>query len=96
MTLTAAVNLAGETLKPHLLGTGVLKCREYDLWLMSSSFAYESPANGRQTLTSFTNYAPTILANYVRQVRSEAARFSLLVRNPLLFSTLIFSYSKIR
>ena len=71
VTLTAAVNLAGETLKPHLLGTGVLKCREYDLWLMSSSFAYERTAKGRQTLTSFTNYARTILADYVRQVRSE-------------------------
>ena len=71
ITLTAAVNLAGEPLKPHLLGIGVLRCKDHDLWLLSDSFAYERTAKGRQTLASFTNYTRTILAEYVSQVRKE-------------------------
>ena len=71
VTLTAAVNLAGESLKPHFLGTGVLKFKERDLWMMSQNFAYERTAKGRQTLASFTKYARSILADYVREVRRD-------------------------
>ena len=71
VTFTAAVNLAGEALKPHFLGTTELKFREHDLWLLSDGFSYERTAKGRQTLATFTNYARTILAEYVRSVRNE-------------------------
>ena len=71
VTLTAAVSLAGESLTPHFLGTGVLKYKERDLWMMSGSFAYERTAKGRQTLASFTNYTRMILADYVRDVRRD-------------------------
>ena len=71
VTLTAAVNLAGESLKPHFLGTGVLKCHDRDLWMMSDTFSYERTAKGRQTLASFTRYARTILADYVQEVRRD-------------------------
>ena len=71
ITLTAAVNLAGEPLKPHLLGIGVVRFNDRDLWLLSDSFSYERTAKGRQTLISFTNYARSILAEYAAQVRNE-------------------------
>ena len=71
VTFTAAVNLAGQPLRPHFLGTAALKFRERDLWLLSDSFSYERTAKGRQTLASFTNYAHTILAPYVESVRKE-------------------------
>ena len=71
VTMTAAVNLAGESLRPHFLGTSVLRYKDRDIWLLSDSFSYERTAKGRQTLASFTNYARTILADYVRDVRNE-------------------------
>ena len=71
VTLTAAVNLAGESLKPHFLGIGVLRFNDRDLWLLSDSFAYERTAKGRQTLASFTAYVRSILADYVSNVRKE-------------------------
>ena len=71
VTFTAAVNLAGQALRPHFLGTAALKFRKRDLWLLSDSFSYERTAKGRQTLASFTNYAHTILAPYVESVRKE-------------------------
>ena len=71
VTMTAAVNLAGESLKPHFLGIGVLRFNDRDLWLLSDSFAYERTAKGRQTLASFTAYVRSILADYVSNVRKE-------------------------
>ena len=71
VTLTAAVNLAGEALKPHFLGMSELRCKDRDLWLLSDKFSYERTAKGRQTLLSFTNYARSILSDYVKKVREE-------------------------
>lgn len=71
VTLTAAVNLAGEPLRPHFLGISELPCKDRDLWLLSDTFSYERTARGRQTLHSFTNYVRSILANYVGAIRQD-------------------------
>ena len=71
VTLTAAVKLTGEPLKPHFLGISELPCKDRDLWLLSNTFSYGRTARGRKTLHSFTNYMRSILADYVGEIRQK-------------------------
>ena len=71
VTLTAAVKLTGEPLKPHFLGISELPCKDRDLWLLSNTFSYGRTARGRKTLHSFTNYVRSILADYVGEIRQK-------------------------
>ena len=71
ITLTAAVNLAGESLRPFLIGVNALSFKTRDLWLLSNTFTYMRTKKGRQTRDSFTYYAQSTLQAYVESVRNE-------------------------
>ena len=79
ITLTACVNLAGDSLTPFILGISELRYTSEDLFKMGFRFIYERTLKGRQTLESFRKYCAKVLAPYVEWVRTRLGDKSAVV-----------------